>query len=186
MILANTCNTITEKMNPTAKKSTTKGSTLNPCASSVNNFNMVAEDPPAPAALVDKGNWLASLVFLSAAFFLLAALLNPPGATADDDWRLVWTLFCFCFAGCWCETYHYVSGQRVVRCSEYTSLIFRRGRAVTCAVGYGPHKPATPSVSLGGENGLRRGSGGLGLSAIAAATEFWFFPLPLFPGPVWW
>lgn len=65
MILAKTCKIITEKMNPTARKSTTKGSTLNPWASSVNNFNMVADDPPAPAALVDKGTALAAWAFLS-------------------------------------------------------------------------------------------------------------------------
>lgn len=39
---------------------------------------MVADEPPAPADLVDKG-WDA-LAFLSAVFFLLAALLKPPGA----------------------------------------------------------------------------------------------------------
>lgn len=50
------------------------------------SFNMVAEEPPAPAALVDKGCSLASLFFLEAAFFLLAALLKPPGATAEEDW----------------------------------------------------------------------------------------------------
>lgn len=49
------------------------------------SFNMVAEEPPAPAALVDKGCSLASLFFLEAAFFLLAALLKPPGATAEED-----------------------------------------------------------------------------------------------------
>lgn len=57
----------------------------------MNNFNMLAEEPPAPAALVDKGIWLASFDFLSAAFLLLAALLNPPGATADEDYLLVTT-----------------------------------------------------------------------------------------------
>lgn len=88
VILAKTCKMITEKIKPTAKKSTTNGSTLKPWASSVNNFNMVAEDPPAPAALVDNGCWLASLAFLSATFFLLAADLKPPGATAED-WVLV-------------------------------------------------------------------------------------------------
>lgn len=76
---------MTEKMKPTAKKRTTKGSTLKPWASSVKSFNMVAEEPPAPAALVDKGCSLESLDFLLAAFFLLAALLKPPGATADED-----------------------------------------------------------------------------------------------------
>lgn len=76
---------MTEKMKPTAKKSTTNGSTLKPWASSVKSFNMVAEDPPAPAALVDKGCSLASLAFLVAALFLLAALLKPPGATAEED-----------------------------------------------------------------------------------------------------
>lgn len=85
VILANTCKMITEKMNPTAKKSTTKGSTLKPWASSVNNFNMVADEPPAPAALVDKGFWEASFAFLSETFFLLAADLKPPGATDEED-----------------------------------------------------------------------------------------------------
>lgn len=76
---------MTEKMKPTAKKSTTKGSTLKPWASSVKSFNIVAEEPPAPAALVDKGWSLDSLAFLLAAFFLLAALLKPPGATAEEE-----------------------------------------------------------------------------------------------------
>lgn len=71
---------ITEKMNPTAKNKTTNGSTLNPWASSVNNFIIVADDPPAPADLVDNGIALSDCAFLSAAFLLLAALLNPPGA----------------------------------------------------------------------------------------------------------
>lgn len=55
MILANTCKIITEKIKPTAKNNTTKGSTLNPWASSVNNFIIVEEEPPAPADLVDNG-----------------------------------------------------------------------------------------------------------------------------------
>lgn len=76
---------MTEKIKPTAKKSTTNGSTLKPWASSVNNFNIVAEEPPAPAALVDKGAWEASLAFLSETLFLLAADLKPPGATEDED-----------------------------------------------------------------------------------------------------
>jgi len=71
---------ITEKINPTAKNKTTNGSTLNPCASSVNNFIIVADDPPAPADLVDNGIALVDCAFLSAATLLLAALLNPPGA----------------------------------------------------------------------------------------------------------
>lgn len=41
---------------------------------------MVEEEPPAPAALVEEGVALACWAFLSAVFFLLAALLNPPGA----------------------------------------------------------------------------------------------------------
>lgn len=45
---------------------------------------MVADEPPAPAALVDKGNCEASFDFLSATDFLLTALLKPPGA--GDDW----------------------------------------------------------------------------------------------------
>lgn len=85
MILAKTCKMMTEKMNPTAKKRTTNGSTLKPWASSVKSFNIVAEEPPAPAALVDKGNSLESLFFFSATFFLLKAFLKPPGATAEDD-----------------------------------------------------------------------------------------------------
>lgn len=81
---------MTEKMNPTAKNNTTTGSTLNPCASSVNNFIMVAEDPPAPAALAESGIADCDCAFLSAAVFLLAALLNPPGAwTDEDDYNLI-------------------------------------------------------------------------------------------------
>lgn len=71
---------ITEKMKPTAKNNTTNGSTLNPWASSVKIFIMVDEDPPAPAALVDKGMALEDWAFLSAVDFLLTAFLKPPGA----------------------------------------------------------------------------------------------------------
>lgn len=73
-------------MKPTARKRTTNGSTLKPWASSVNNFIMVADEPPAPAALVDNGMALADWAFLSALAFLLAALLKPPGACTEDDW----------------------------------------------------------------------------------------------------
>lgn len=94
--LANTCNIITEKMNPTAKNNTTTGSTLKPCASSVNNFIIVAEDPPAPAALAESGIADCDCAFLSAAVFLLAALLNPPGAwTDEDDYNLI-SIFLLC------------------------------------------------------------------------------------------
>lgn len=85
MIFAKTCKITTEKMNPTARKSTTKGSTLNPCASSVNNFIIVADSPPAPAARVSKGSALVDCAFLSAVAFLLAAFLNPPGACTEDE-----------------------------------------------------------------------------------------------------
>lgn len=50
----------------------------------MNNFNIVADEPPAPAALVESGCCSDSLVFLSATFFLLTALLKPPGAAVDD------------------------------------------------------------------------------------------------------
>lgn len=80
VILANTCKIITENINPTAKNNTTNGSTRNPCASSVNNCIIVAEEPPAPAALVDTGAALAAWDFLSATVFLFWAFLNPPGA----------------------------------------------------------------------------------------------------------
>ena len=46
----------------------------------MNNFIMVADEPPAPADLVDNGIALLNCAFLSAAILLLAALLNPPGA----------------------------------------------------------------------------------------------------------
>ena len=85
VIFAKTCKIMTEKMKPTARKRTTKGSTLKPCASSVNNFIMVARDPPAPAALVDKGSWLAFWAFFSAVAFLLAADLKPPGAETEEE-----------------------------------------------------------------------------------------------------
>lgn len=84
MILAKTCNIITEKIKPTAKNKTTKGSTLKPWASSVNNFIIVDEEPPAPADLVDKGVLLAVFSFLSALVLLLAAFLNPPGACEEE------------------------------------------------------------------------------------------------------
>lgn len=45
---------------------------------------MVAEEPPAPAALVDKGKALALCDFFSAVAFLLTAFLKPPGAWDDD------------------------------------------------------------------------------------------------------
>lgn len=76
---------MTEKMKPTANTNTTNGSTLKPWASSVNNFIMVEEDPPAPAALVDKGKALAVEAFLSAVVFLLTADLKPPGAAEEED-----------------------------------------------------------------------------------------------------
>ena len=72
--LANTCKMITEKMKPT-----TNGSTLNPCASSVNNFIIVDSDPPAPAARVDTGVALAAFSFLAAVDFLLDSERKPPG-----------------------------------------------------------------------------------------------------------
>lgn len=71
---------MTEKMKPTANTNTTNGSTLKPWASSVKIFIMVEEEPPAPAARVDKGIALSAFSFLSAVDFLLAALLKPPGA----------------------------------------------------------------------------------------------------------
>jgi hypothetical protein len=71
---------ITEKMKPTAKNNTTNGSTLKPWASSVNNFIMVDDDPPAPADLVDNGTAFEDFSFLSALVFLLTAFLKPPGA----------------------------------------------------------------------------------------------------------
>lgn len=79
---------MTENINPTAKNNTTNGSRFNPCVSSVKSLSIVAEEPPAPADLVDKGAELLARAFLSAAFFLLATLLKPPGA-ADDDCMLV-------------------------------------------------------------------------------------------------
>lgn len=80
---------MTEKIKPTAKNKTTNGSTLKPWASSVNNFNIVAEEPPAPALLVEVGVAFEACAFLSAVDFLLAALLKPPGATDDDDYNML-------------------------------------------------------------------------------------------------
>lgn len=45
---------------------------------------MVAEEPPAPAALVDKGKELADCAFFSAVAFLFTAFLKPPGAWDDE------------------------------------------------------------------------------------------------------
>lgn len=72
-------------MKPTAKNNTTKGSTLKPWASSVNNFIIVEEEPPAPADLVDNGIAFEDWAFLSAVDFLLAALLKPPGAWTEEE-----------------------------------------------------------------------------------------------------
>lgn len=72
---------MTEKMKPTDKNKTTNGSTLKPSASSVNNFNIAAEEPPAPADLADGGVWLD----FSLALRRLAKVLAPPG-TAEEDY----------------------------------------------------------------------------------------------------
>ena len=72
-------------MKPTAKNNTTNGSTRKPWASSVNNFIMVEELPPAPADLVLNGVAFDVCAFLSAVDFLFTALLNPPGAWLDED-----------------------------------------------------------------------------------------------------
>lgn len=71
----------------------------------MNNFNIVAEEPPAPAALVDSGVALAAFSFLSVIFLLLAALLNPPGA-AEDDYNVSDILYSFVVLYI---TYHFYS-----------------------------------------------------------------------------
>lgn len=85
---------ITEKIKPTAKNNTTNGSTLKPCASSVNNFIIVDEEPPNPADLVLNGVAVVDCAFLSAVDFLLTALLKPPGAwlpdAAPDDYNFIY------------------------------------------------------------------------------------------------
>lgn len=55
------CNATTLMMNPTLSTSTTTGSTFRPGESSVYSFSMVLEEPPAPAARVLAGLWLAVL-----------------------------------------------------------------------------------------------------------------------------
>lgn len=47
---------------------------------------MVADEPPAPADLVDNGKALDFSAFFSAVAFLLAALLKPPGAETFEDY----------------------------------------------------------------------------------------------------
>lgn len=49
----------------------------------------MAEEPPAPALLVEVGVAFEACAFLSAVDFLLAALLKPPGATDDDDYNML-------------------------------------------------------------------------------------------------
>jgi len=71
---------MTLKMKPTARTRTIKGSTFKPWASSVYNFSMVDEEPPAPADLAEVG----SSCFLSKfAALLLANVLCPPGIAVD-------------------------------------------------------------------------------------------------------
>lgn len=64
-ILATPCKATTEKIKPKAMTITTIGSTRNPDASSVYNFNIVFDEPPAPAERVDVGFSLATAVCLS-------------------------------------------------------------------------------------------------------------------------
>ena len=59
---------------------TTTPSTLSPAASSVYNFIIVEEDPPAPAERVLAGRALATAAFLSAAARRRIVVLGPPGA----------------------------------------------------------------------------------------------------------
>jgi hypothetical protein len=55
------CNATTLIMKPTLNTNTTTGSTFKPGESSVYSFNIVLEEPPAPAARVLAGRWLAVL-----------------------------------------------------------------------------------------------------------------------------
>jgi hypothetical protein len=50
----------------------------------VNSLSIVLLLPPAPAARVLVGRALATLSALSAAAFLLIAVLGPPGGVGDD------------------------------------------------------------------------------------------------------
>lgn len=75
-------------MKPTESTSTTTGSTFRPGESSVYNFNIVLEEPPAPAARVLAGRRFALLSLKSAAAFLLIAVAGPPGGLGDV-WRAV-------------------------------------------------------------------------------------------------
>lgn len=66
-------------MNTSESTSTITGSTFKPGDSSVYSRSIVLELPPAPAALVLVGLAFATLSALSAAAFLLIAVLGPPG-----------------------------------------------------------------------------------------------------------
>lgn len=72
-------------MKATAKTSTTNGSILKPCASSLKILSMDAEEPPAPAALEEFG-WFCCccLSLFSCVAFLLARVLAPPGTAVED------------------------------------------------------------------------------------------------------
>lgn len=82
VILAKTCKMMTEKMKPTARKRTTRGSTRKPAASSVKSFIMLAEEPATLA--VERGRSF-DFSFLSLAFLRLMAFLRPPGATEEES-----------------------------------------------------------------------------------------------------
>lgn len=71
-------------MNPRDKTNTTTGSTFSPGLSSVYNFNMVPDEPPAPADRVDAGRAFRTDSLWSAAARRRRAVRGPPGGVGED------------------------------------------------------------------------------------------------------
>jgi len=84
VILAITCNPTTEKMNPRLRTRTTTGSTLNPGLSSVYNFSIVPDEPPAPAERVELGRAFRNDSLWSAAARRRRAVRGPPGWVGEE------------------------------------------------------------------------------------------------------
>jgi len=84
VILAMTCNPTTENINPKLRTNTTTGSTFSPGLSSVYSFNIVPDEPPAPAARVDVGRAFFTDSLWSAAARRRSAARGPPGGVGEE------------------------------------------------------------------------------------------------------
>lgn len=71
-------------MKPKLNTKTTTGSTFKPGLSSVYNFNIVPELPPAPAARVDEGRAFLMDSLWSAAARRRRAARGPPGGVGEE------------------------------------------------------------------------------------------------------